>query len=318
MNKLDFYASEVHYFDHIVPVWNKLGKEYKGIFYVSEDVMKKRLGAKKVGQVGLPTSNITLVASYKDYLMTKGEVILMEHGIGHNYGNRHPAYVGGLRKERVVLFLNQHHLSQDANDLAYPKTLGKVIGTPKMDTVKRVENWHKEKPVVCISFHWDCQVCPNTRSAFYYYKGILTLLSKAKEYTLIAHGHPRGDWSYIKQLGIPFYEDISEVFEIADIYANDNSSTMYEFIAAGKPVVVLNCPLYDRNANTGIRFWKYIGGIQVNKPSELHNAILETIRIDPYKDIREQIATDLYPFYPKASKRASEVITEFLNDRKDK
>jgi hypothetical protein len=311
MNKLDFYASEIHYFDHIIPIWNMLPNKYKGIFNVSLEVFDKRRLSYNEFKLGKPTDNLTLVASYKDYCMTKGKVIFMEHGIGHNYGNGHPAYVGGRDKDRVVLFLNQHALSQNTNLKAYPNTPSEIIGTPKTDSIKPMPT-HNDKPIVCISFHWDCFVCNNTRSAYYYYKDILSELAQSKEFTLIAHGHPRRNDSEMELLGIKFYSDLAEIMKIADIYVNDNSSSMYEFALTGKPVIVLNCPLYDRNRDTGIRFWQYILGKQVNSPNELKPTILSVIRNDTFKYKREEILHTLYPFRYVSTDRAVEVILEYL------
>lgn len=316
MNKIDFYCSEIHYFDHIAPVWQKLDKAYKGVFYVSEDVMKNRLSAKKWCEIGNPTKNLTLVASYKDYTATKGDVIFMEHGIGHNYGNRHSAYVGGRNRDRVVMFFNQHALSQHENQKWYPHTISKIVGTPKMDTVVKSNDKNTDKPIVCISFHWDCKVCNNTRSAYYYYRSVIPFLSKCDEFKLIAHGHPRGDWTEIKDLGIPFYDDFNEVMRIADIYVNDNSSSMYEFMSMNKPVIVLNCPLYDRSANTGIRFWKYICGKQVDDPKKLYDAILEQIKLPQmYEDLRKEYTEELYPLRGKSAQTAANYIKEYLDER---
>ena len=316
MNKLDFYASEVHYFDHIIPIWNMLDDKYKGVFNVSLDVFEKRKLKHSEFKLDKPTDNITLVASYKDYCETKGKVILIEHGIGHNYGNQHSSYVGGRHKERVVLFLNQHALSQNTNLLAYPYVANEIIGTPKTDTIHTVDfNYFADKPIVCISFHWDCFVCNNTRSAYYYYKDILSELSQSKEFTLIAHGHPRQNWTELELLGIKFYSDLNDILPIADVYVNDNSSSMYEFALTGKPVIVLNCPLYDRNRDTGIRFWRYIIGKQVDSPNELKATILSVLKHDNWIAKRKEILSTLYPYRYKSTQRAVNVIQEFLDER---
>lgn len=318
MNKLDFYASEIQYFDHMIPIWNKLEDKYKGTFNVSLSVLEQR--KLKYGEFYLnrPSDNLTLVASWKDYCETKGDVIFMEHGIGHNYGNEHPAYVGGKGKDRVVMFLNQHNLSQTTNRKAYPNAINEIIGTPKMDNINSIDKKPNVKPIVCISFHWDCFVCNNTRSAYYYYKDVISELAKNKEYTLIAHGHPRGDWKMMELNGIKFYSDLNDIMNIADVYVNDNSSSMYEFMLTGKPVIVLNCPLYDRKKDTGIRFWRYIGGMQVNNPCELHNTIMHTINHpDHLESTRKDIVNELYPYHGHSAQRASEVIVEFLNEKNE-
>jgi hypothetical protein len=165
--------------------------------------------------IGLPTDHLTLVASWGDYRKTTGPVVYMEHGIGHSYGNKHPSYVGGAGKDRAVMFFNQHELSQRKNGVAYPKTPGYIIGTPKMDTV--VPHPVTDKKIVCISFHWDCAVSPESRSAYSFYAKTVLKLAKSTKYHLIMHGHPHmfGAWQrMIQRLGVEFYEDFNDILEM--------------------------------------------------------------------------------------------------------
>lgn len=313
-NKVDFYASKPQYFDHIAPVYLKLPERLRGKFYIYEEVIPKaeKLGIKH--ELGNPRGGLTLVASYTDYQGTNGDIIFMEHGIGHTYSNGHPAYAGGSGKDRVVLFLNQHQLTQEKNEQAYPATYNAIIGTPKLDSV--IPRPMNEKKVVCLSFHWDCYVCPETRSSFEYYKRVIPYLAQSKDFKLVMHGHPRSIAEIKSKLGdlnLTFYDDFDEVMKIADVYVNDNSSTMYEFLLTGRPVVVLNDTQYRKHIHHGIRFWDYIPGIQVDRWTDLERIILKTLEdSDEWKKKRAEIVATLYPFLGQASKRASQVITDFI------
>lgn len=322
MRKIDFFASEPHFYDHILPIWDALPFECQGVFYITKYVFERRESSYSRCTVGLPTeSKLTLVASFGDYKKTTGDVVYMEHGIGHTYSNDHPSYAGGAGKDRVVLFLNQHSISYQKNIRRYPNVKSVIVGTPKMDKVGTIPSNNK-KPIVCISFHWDCHMVRETQSAFFEYKESVRCLANHKDFDLIIHAHPHENWQETVRKAfpsIPFYENFEQVLRIADIYVNDNSSTMYEFLLTEKPVIVMNSHMYRRTVNHGIRFWDYIPGIQVNKGRELEKAILRTIK-DPheFEKTRKEIVDVLYPYHRKATEMAASMIACFLHgeDRK--
>lgn len=311
--KIDLYASNSHFLDHMLPIWNKLPDEYRGKFFIPNTLLNR---ANKLGitaTVGVPVQNITLVSSWGDYRKTKGPVVYMEHGIGNTYNNGHPSYAGGAGKDRVVLFLNQHELTQEKNLKTYPKVKNVVVGTPKMDTV---EVRHVKDRVVCLSFHWDCKVVPETRSAFNYYRIAIPKLIKHDGFKLIMHAHPHmnGEWQkQFKRLGVKFYDDFADVLKIADVYVIDNSSTMFEFAAAGRPIVALNCPFYRKNVNHGIRFWDYIPGPQVDLLKDLIPTIEHTLDFPhEWDERRNEIVNKLYPYRGQSTQMAVDAIVELL------
>lgn len=314
--KINFYASHRHYLDHMLPIWLSLPKTYKGTLFIEKRLQDRMIDLGLDYEIGKPEEHLTLVASFGDYQNTKGDVVYMEHGIGHTYSNNHPGYAGGVGKDRVVLFLNQHDLTQEKNQLAYPDAKQAIIGTPKMDKYGQVPFAESGKPVVCVSFHWDNKTSPESRTAYPFYKRVLPVLETQKNFTLVYHGHPREDWSQVyKNPDIEIIHDLDEVFKRADIYVCDNSSSMYEFLITGKPVIYLNCKNYRKKVNHGIRFWDYIAGTQVENAFQLLQAINENIS-NPYKFKieREEVVEKLYPFYPHATKSAIKVLKEFLNE----
>jgi CDP-glycerol glycerophosphotransferase (TagB/SpsB family) len=104
------------------------------------------------------------------------------------------------------------------------------------------------------------------------------------------------------------------VLNRADLYIIDNSSTAYEFAAAGRPVVLMNAPSYRKDISHGIRFWDYLVGPTVDSPREL----LPTVRAvlanpHQYEQQRRDVVKALYPHQGKAAVKAASVIKSFLS-----
>lgn len=253
-------------------------------------------------EVDIP-GGISLVSSYAD-LNAVDEAVLMEHGNGQTYeGVDSGSYANSSRgKEKVVMYLAVNEHSAEAFKKHNPNTLTRVMGCPKLDDYMGLKSGDK----VAISFHWDCQVCPETMSAFWHYRDILGPLSE--EFDLIAHGHPRIiDFlrPYYEQYNIPIVEDFKDVIKQASVYICDNSSTIYEFAACGGDVVVLNTPMYRKHIEHGIRFWEYADiGIQVETHQELIMAVYEAKQRD-MKKRKEEIVEKVYPNLGYASQEAA-------------
>lgn len=316
---INFYCSDAHYFDHIAPIWKRIPSEYKGTFFIEPQSFNKSKEYEIEVSIEKPKNGFTLIAGYKDYCVLKNnKIIYMEHGIGHTYGFQHPAYAGEKGKDKVVLFLNQHFLTHQKNIKTYPKISNFIIGTPKMDQYPIVSSI-KEKPLVCISFHWnDNKNIPEMKNSFNYYKKIIPILKDREEFDLVFHGHPKDEkvWEdYCKKNNIKKIKYLDEVLKEADIYICDNSSSMYEFAALNKPVIVLNNPEYRKSVAGHIRFWEYIPGLEVNEPEELLPSIIRTIKNPKeFEKNRLDIINHLYPYRGYSSQRAAEVIVNFLNE----
>ena len=303
--KVDFFARRSHFVDHMAPVWAALRPDVCGNFYVSAylqgyaesqglEVLPVRQTTQDLlsGAPNGPNPLVTcaygdMLAAYK--IRPQRPFILMEHGVGLSFNN--PGYAGGLGLRRhVALFLVPNEHTRAMNARVLPLTPQAIVGTPKLD------EWASRaafgpgspdggskpprstaRPVVCISFHWNgAHVAPEAGNAFAHYAGILADLAKAETFTLIGHGHPK--FPALEQefqaRGIEFVSDFREVMQRADLYINDSSSTLYEFLVTGKPVIILNSPQFRRNVHHGIRFWEYTDvGPQVNQPAELMPAI---------------------------------------------
>lgn len=334
---IDFFARRSHYVDHMAPIWHALDDSVRGTFYVPELLYShaEKLGVEPVPlqppgvnnklDVSPPGDGPVVTSGYMDLQAAlrrdpRRPQIFMQHGVGLTF--HHNAYAGGSGMQRdVSLFLDPNQHTRDLVAKRFPHKPGFVIGTPKLDAWFNREPSERKKegkPVVCISFHWDgSAIAPEAGNALRHYAEILPVLAKQEEFTLIGHGHPRvmgGLAPYFQSVGIEPVWDFQEVMERADLYVNDCSSTMYEFLVTGKPVVILNAPWFRRNVYTGIRFWKYTDiGPQVDEPHQLVDAIIGQLEdSEQYRDAREKAVQDLYPYPGEAAKRAASVIQEFV------
>jgi hypothetical protein len=102
----------------------------------------------------------------------------------------------------------------------------------------------------------------------------------------------------------------------ADLYIMDHMSTLYEFASAGRlgqgrPVVVLNAPMYRRNVEHGLRFWSAADvGIQVDQPQDLVKSVYEALADSKErKRLRKEAVEQVYAYTDgKCSERAGDAI----------
>jgi hypothetical protein len=332
--KLDFFARRAHYIDHMAPVYKSLPHERRGIFTVPDslyDYARKELG--DLGHIEIydgetPRGNDPiLVASYGDISRAarnpSRKIVHMEHGIGHAFGTA--PYPNGPRGKRdlVDLFLAPNEYTARLIR-SVRSTRVEVIGTPKMDHVDRGEDACRSmsRPTLAIAFHWGDRNSkpPEAGSAFEHYKDFLPKLKK-QSFRIFGHGHPLAADIYQKEferLGIDWLDDFRDVCRLADIYINDLSSTLYEFLLTDKPVIVLNAPWFRKDIHWGLRFWDYSDvGINVWQTSELLSAIEETLA--NYQTVcwraRSTAVHELYPYFSHSAQRAAEVLTKYLEEQ---
>lgn len=306
------------------PIFDKI----RDAGYAAEWVMKD--------QTASPNSTFAVAASVGDLARATKQrkmVFFMEHGAGQTYNVRNRSYAGGPDRENVCLFLSPGPHVTAANKNWYPQTPDIPIGVPKLD------HWHtqmktniegkKSVPTVCISFHWDCQVCPETRSGFYHFKKAVLAAKEAsganselgaKEFKLIGHSHPRIRKivkPFFESNGIEFLENFEDVLDQADVYVCDNSSTIFEFASIGKPVVLLNPPMYRKHVNHGLRFWKYAAiGPNAHDSASMLEAIRECLfdSREAFK-YRSDLIKEIYYYTDgNASERAAEAILSYIEE----
>lgn len=295
-NVVDAFASRAHYLDHIAPIWRALPE--RGAFLVPRGLAERAesLGVEPTVVSAVPSGGPVLVASMID-LMTTGErpVVLLEHGAGQTYSGNNGGYAGGVGRERVFLFLCPSERVAQRNRDRYPQSAAAVVGCPVLD---RYSHREPRGRAVGISFHWDCPVAPEAMSAFEHYRDALPAVKVAFG-EVLGHAHPRAFDSLApvyERAGIEPVREFSEVMRRAGLYVADNTSTLYEFAATGRPVVVLNAPWYRRNVSHGVRFWEFADvGIQVDTPGRLVGAMTwASLDDEAQKRRREVITQELY------------------------
>jgi hypothetical protein len=282
MGRVIAYASRPHYADHVAPLADRLA-----------DV------------------DVAVVASYRDLCLarrTQRRIVLMQHGAGQSYSDENPAYPGGRDNDAVGLFLTPNHHSADRWRARYPRAAVEVVGSPRLDDLP--VRSPGEGPVVAFGWHWSCSHSPECSTAFpFYSQGVL---AAARTYTVLGHGHPRrSDLArFYRKAGIEYVPSFEEVCRRADVYVADNTSSLFEFAATGRPVVVLDSPRYRRDVDHGLRFWDAADvGVRIQRPEQLVPAIARALELrDEDVDKREAAVDVVYAYRGDAADRAAEVI----------
>lgn len=332
--RLDFFARRAHYIDHMAPVYRALPEDLRGAFTVSTelyDYARQEIGEGEIEIYDERTPHGTdpiLVASYGDIFRAARrldrKIVHIEHGTGHAFGKA--AYPNSRKGHRdlVNLFLAPNEYTAQLIR-SVRSTPVEVIGTPKLDPFAeygragfQVQIARPKQLVIAIGFHWGDRRAnpPESGSAWEHYKEILPALHET--YRVIGHGHPLAADVYraeFEKVGIEWVPDFRDVMRRASIYINDLSSTLYEFLVTGKPVIVLNAPWFRRDVHWGIRFWDYSNvGINVEGPQDLMGAIDRTW--EEYSSIhlleRAAAVRDLYPYLGASATRAAQVLTSYL------
>ena len=292
---MKYYASERHYFDHLLPVYKETGGE----FWVHSELTEYAHG-KVDYRIGVP-DGLTVVSSYRD-LDKVDEAVLMEHGNGQTYCDTDcGSYANSSEgKEKVRLYLAVNEYSANAFRQANPDIEVKVIGCPKLDELVNTPPGDK----IAISFHWDCMVSAESMTSFWEYKDILKDLSR--EFDIIGHAHPRiieMIRPYYEYAGIEVVDNFDEVLRRSKLYICDNSSTIYEYAACGRPVVLLNSKNYRKDIEHGLRFWDCADvGLQVDSPGDLIDTTYKSL--DNF-EMREDIINKVYPNLGRATEEAA-------------
>ena len=298
---IDSIASLPQYAAHLDPVWDALSVEVRG--------QRLRPGQPRV-------SDAVLVAGFQDLQRARKagypRIALLEHGIGQSYGDiRNASYPGGRHREAVGLFLSPNEHAAGRDRAAYPAARVEVVGDPRLDTLPALE---AAPGTVAISFHWDCYVAPETRSAFPHYRDVIADLAAAVP--LIAHAHPKAPEMerFYRRLGIEFVRDFDEVCRRASVFVADNTSCLYEFASTGRPVVVLNAPWFRREREVGLRFWAAAGvGLNVGSPADLVSGVQAAlIDTEGQRRDRERALSIVYAYRSGAAQRAATVIEDWI------
>lgn len=294
---IDAYAGRAHYLAHLAPVWAALPPEHRGTLYVGG----RLVGSAQVVAAGAVPKNMTLlsagprvlVASQLDYqtVATHRRVVYMNHGSGQSYGgdsdpaiSRASSYAGGDNQDRTDLFLVPGPHPAQRCKARYPHIPVAEIGCPALDRWLLNPPRPAKKPVVALAWHWENELCSETRSALPHFRSALPDLME--RYEVSGHGHPRARYlaqSVYEPLGIPWV-DYDTVMTMASVLVVDNSSIGFEFAATGRPVVWMTPPWYRRDASHGLRFWDE-AQVQVESPGDLLGAVADALDHPPSADL---------------------------------
>lgn len=264
--KIHAVTSLPHYREHVLSVWAHLPEGLKG-----DDVHGRFARASKEWD----PRDIVMVGGFYDIDRARGHrVIYVEHGAGQAYyqenGKRHPAYHGSEHPENVVAYISPRQEVADSWERPAFAAGSPVCDPYPIGTVN-------DQPVVAITFHWDCKLLPETRSALDHYVSHLGRVVhelRGLGFNVVGHRHPRDNrlptlWKnlHVKQVDVDF------VRRCADILIADNTSLAYEMLYLMRGVVTINAPWYRRDVSHGLRFWDYPPGVMVDDADELLAAL---------------------------------------------
>ncbi len=317
---IDAAAGQEHFADHILPIWLALPEASRGTFYAPS----VREGVPNMVKPAIPprSRRPILVASAGDMKRARNggrRVALMEHGCGQSFGgdpraDRFASYAGHAGRDDIEMFLHPGAHPAGRDRARYPKARVEVTGCAKLDSLPRREG--KADSVVCVSFHWQCGIVPETRPAYDAFQHHVRKLAHAPGITVIGHGHPRvikrlSQW--YRRIGIETVLSFEDVCRRADLYVNDASSTLFEFASTGRPVVVLNSPRYRPNVDHGLRFWEASGvGYNANVADDLEG-IVRLALTDPIEQqqAREAALDLVYAYRTGGAARAAEALVDW-------
>lgn len=309
-----FYASERHYADHLWPVftrWTDTARHADWYYDGDPQLLPECLG----GNTVVVSATIDMRTAFR---AKASRIVLMQHGAGQSYSNRHSSYPGGSGHTRAALALMPNEQAAERHRKYHPRVPAEVIGCPKLD--EWVTQPPKRRPDllppgVVISFHWDCKVAREAGTVWGDYgpEAIEALweMDQRGEIALRVHAHPKIADEVRESLygKIPvgrFTSSFIDVMRWADLYICDNSSSMFEFAALDRPVVVMNSPRWRRNVHHGGRFWDWAGvGIQVDRAEDLPMAVGWALTYDePVIESRRRVVREVYPFLGESRDRA--------------
>lgn len=357
---VDRYSSLPHYAEHIAPIWTEL--ERRGLAGESWAPRHGCWWGKPMGRRDLARP-VLVAGLGDHQRVNPSPTILVEHGAGQAYVDlASGSYSGGPGWERARLFVCPNETVAGRWRATYPETPAAVVGAPKMDRwhaglrgrgetgdrgrsttpghggstrtrnreTARISAYESLEgrstgttATVAITFHWECRLVPETRSAWEHYDRALPDLvawADRNGIRLLGHGHPRL-WGRIERrwtrLGVEPVERLDDVLDRADLLVADNTSALFEFASTDRPVVVLNAPWYRRDVEHGGRFWTWADvGVQVDRPEELPGAIAVALADPPSIERRRaEIVGEVYHRRDgRAALRAADAIEEVLAD----
>jgi len=290
--RVDYFASQPHYSAHLRPVHAQLGGRVFGT------------ARARWGEATYPVGcGPMCVASAVDaQRFSHRPVVYLEHGAGQSYtgdpaARSSPSYAGGLGLGNVRLFICPSQRVADMWQATYPDTATAVVGCPRLDRSRpRRDHARRGRARVLFVWHWECRLCPETRTAWPYWRAVVLDYATSHGNTA-GHAHPRAPQidASMRSLGMETFGDVDDALDWADVVVGDNTSVLYEACAIGLSTVVLNAPWYRRDIEHGMRFWSTPPGPQIDDPAGLADMI-SRVAADPdyHAAIRHTAAVAAY------------------------
>jgi hypothetical protein len=300
---IDAFATFPHYRDHIQPIYDALTDP--GTFYVPPTR-------------GLGAGPVVIVAGFPDLKRSRHRKhILINHGTGETWGSTDPHYSGGSGRESVLLFICPNQADADLNLERYPDAAA-VVANPRLEYLRTLQHGESSKLRVVISFHWDNRTWPQTKSALLYYQPFFDSYAADPRIELAGHAHPRiaaRARKYYERAQIPFIADFAEVIRWADVYAVDNSSTLFEAKALGLDVVLLDAPWFP-TGDGSLRFDRYVDiGPHAQPETLVEMSLQANYNRVTYSDAGGRMTTEVFGVVEGSTRLAAEAIEEHGHSR---
>lgn len=317
---VDVYAALPHHVRHLQPIVDEL--ERRNIPTRRRSKWGKPDGWPLLRAIDVLDVELVIVAGWVEAaeLFPSARVVYVEHGAGQRYiGVEGHGYAGAAGLEHVELFISPNENTSDRWRSRYPQAAVETVGCAALDSLLRTAHCAAGDRVT-ISTHWDCFVCPETRSALPYYRETLSELVAAlgaRGVQIVAHAHPRAHTStqrLWRDVGLQYVLDPDEVLETSQLLICDNSSLMYEAAALDVPVLALNAPWYRRDVSHGLRFWSFVPGLECDRTDELVDRTLEALDdAPPLRAKRDRAARRAYSLRDgTAAARAADAIERLI------
>lgn len=334
--RVDVYASQWHYLDHLDPIWRGLPEPVRGAVLVTAPGLRRHpLAVDADGTVpGSARISRVLVAGAPDMETASRQrwgCALVEHGAGQGYSDSpdHPSYPGGVNRGQVGLFLCTNRSVARRNDTAYPGR-SEVVGSPRLDVLAGIRAGRDSlgqagRPTLALTWHFPCRASKEAFWAFPEYQRALVDLVALWPGRVIGTSHPKA-WRHVevayRQAGIEFVPRWEDVVARADVVSFDNSSVGFEAAALGIPVMLVDSQRWRLDVDHGLRFWTLANiGPRLRSfgpPREVAidwvDAAKSALDLDRWATARRAVDA-LYPYRGEATERAVSALCRWVGFR---
>lgn len=333
--RIDVFASQPHYLDHMAPVWRALPEERRGDVFVTRPALRSHplvdeAGGQVKNERNMRQVSRVLVAGGGDARIASRYgwgVALLDHGAGQTYNDGKPSssYSGGLGRESVGLFLCVNEASAESNRRAYERRTV-VVGSPRLQDLALARALHEPSgpPTLALTWHWPCNIAPESGWLLPEFRPALARLRSEWRGPIIGHAHPKAyRWAVqaYREVGIEPVPTWHEVVMRADVLSFDNTSAGLEAAALGIPVVLCESMKWRRDVEHGLRFWRWadIGPVVRDDtyPEALAGkwiaaAVSALTDRDTYAPRIAAMTDEVYPYRDDAAQRAADELCRWI------